>query len=334
MSFNPSLLLEEVCKVLRQRGVPSHDAKTTGDVLLEAELEGLSSHGLSRLPIYLAQLDAGGLNPNPRLSVERPAAAVAVVDGDLALGPVAGMKAVRRLAGLTCEAGTGCAVVRRAGHVGPLSYYVKRLSADGFVALAMANTPPAMAPWGGNRAILGTNPIAFSTPGDGDSWIADLALSVTARGKILQAARTGESIPAEWAVDSQGQSTRDPNAALQGAVMPAGGAKGYALALMVEVLAGILGGGILSAQLPLPWKQPALPSLSGFFLQAWNPSIFGQVEPLLNQLTEMIRAAGGRLPGERRREHQLRVQVEGIVLSAQVQKDLIQAGLALERCRM
>lgn len=326
------VLKQRVTRFMRQHGLPSADAETVADVLVEAEAEGITSHGLSRLPIYVTQLDAGGLNPTPRVRVHHQDGPMVRIDADRAMGPVAGIRAVEEVTAVAKERGIAVAAIKDAGHVGPLSAYVGRLARHGLVSLAAANTPPAMAPWGGDTPVLGTNPIALAAPMEPTPIIVDLSLSVVARGKILEAARSNETIPADWALDDAGDATTDPTAALAGSLVPAGGAKGYVLALLVEVLAGVLAGQVLSTDLPLPWVDPERPSTPGLFLLALDPVSFGSMDAYavrIGRLAECVTAAGGRLPGRRRQIAWQQSVREGVFLSDDLLGTLEQVGLVM-----
>lgn len=324
MRIPPEALHDALARFFRGLGLDGEGASAFAEVLVEAELEGLSSHGLWRLPIYAAQLRAGGLNPRPTLRLERRRLAVSVLHADGAPGPVAALRAVEVVQSQAREMGLDAVAVRGAGHVGPLSAYVGRLARAGLVGLAWANTPAALAP----GPVLGTNPMAMGAPMVPDPVVVDLSLSVAARGKILEAARTGKAISEGWAVDRHGRPTTDPNAALEGALLPAGGVKGYALAVLVEVLAGALAGEVLSVDLPVPWEAPSERSTPGLLLVAMDPEAFGQgFTERIRRLAEAVRAAGGRLPGVRRAEIRRRRMSEGVELSSELARVLAQLGL-------
>lgn len=322
----PAEALQEALEgFFRKLGLTPQDASAFAEVLVEAELEGISSHGLSRVPIYAAQLREGGLNPRPKLRFERPRPGVAVLHADRAPGPVAALRAVEAAQALAREVGVGAVALRGAGHVGPLSAYVRRLARAGLVGLAFANTPPALFP----GPVLGTNPIALGAPLEPEPVVVDLSLSVAARGKILQAAHKDEAIPEGWAVDREGRSTTDPKAALEGALLPVGGAKGYALAVLVEVLAGVLAGEVLSPELPLPWKAPGKGSTPGLLLLVMEPVAFGKgFGERMQRLAKSLEAAGGRLPGARRAEARWRWMREGVEIPDELIQDLAELGLA------
>jgi len=325
------IALAELQRVLSSHfeslGLSPQHAAQFAEIVLEAELEGNAGHGLSRVAQYTRQLRAGGLNPKPRMRLEQTRPSVAVLHADGAPGPVAGLRAVRELAALAREQGSASVAVRGAGHSGVLSAYVGRLAQAGLVGLAFANTPPAIAP----GPVLGTNPIALGAPAEGQPVVVDTSISAVARGKILGAARRGEPIPEGWAVDASGNPTTDAKAALEGSLLPIGGGKGYALAVLVEILAGALAGDILSPDLPLPWAPPEQAAKPGLLLLAFDPAAFGSgYAARMAGLIAALEGAGGRIPGARRarlREQALR---EGIALDDTLQDELGKLGLRLQ----
>lgn len=316
MRLSPEELRHALEAHFLRLGLPEEGAKAFAEVLVEAELEGLRSHGLARLPIYTAQLERGGLNPRPRMALRWVRPGLALLDADGAPGPWAALEAVAALVPVAKEQGLAAVAVRRAGHVGPLGPYVRRLAQAGLVGLAFANTPPALAP----GPVLGTNPMALGAPMEPEPLVVDLALSVVSRGKILERAQRGEPIPEGWAVDREGRPTTDPKAALEGALLPIGGGKGLALAVLVEVLAGALAGDVLSSELPLPWKVPESPLYPGFLLIAVEFQGVADRLPLrLQRLREDLKGVGGRLPGDRRRDVRARLAQEGIEIPKEVE---------------
>ena len=330
MRFHPAALRDALERLFVDRGVSRTHAAATAEVLVEAEIEGLTGHGLTRVPQYVAQIDKGGVNATANLRVEVTGPATVIVHGDNALGPPAGFAAIEALCARVNEIGIGAAAVRAAAHAGPLSAYVGRVAARGHVAMGFANSPPALAPAGGATPLLGTNPIAFAAPAEDGPVVVDLSLGVGARGKILAAQARGERIPDDWAVDERGEPTTDPEAALRGALLPLGGAKGYALAMMVEILAGF--GGLLSSQLPMPWIEPDRPSTPGLFLIAFAPERFGvrvDYDQRMGALVQSVRDAGGRLPGDRRRAARTAAADEGLDIDEALFAQLVDAGLTV-----
>jgi LDH2 family malate/lactate/ureidoglycolate dehydrogenase len=211
------------------------------ETLVWTSLRGVDSHGVARVPVYAERLRSGVLNGRPRPSVVRRDGAVAVVDGDHGPGQVAAVVATDLSIELARQHGVGVVSVRRSGHYGAAGFYAIRAAEAGLIGVSMTNTEPLVIPYGGVEPALGTNPIAFAAPaGDGTVFDLDMATSQVAINRINNARDEGRPIPEGWGVDEQGEPTTDP-AAVKSAV-PLGGYKGYGLALMVEVLCGVLAG--------------------------------------------------------------------------------------------
>lgn len=305
---------------------PEHAAQVA-EVILEAEAEGNAGHGLSRIAQYTAQLKARGLNAQPELRLERTKPGVAILHADGAPGPVAGLQAVLELAALAKEQGNATVAVRNAGHSGVLSAYVGRLARQGLVGLAFANTPPAIAP----GPVLGTNPIALGAPADPEPVIIDTSVSVVARGKIINAAKRNEPIPEGWALDRDGNPTTDAKAALAGSLLPIGGGKGFALAVLVELLAGVLAGDILSPGLPFPWSLPEQTAKPGLLLMAFDPAAFGGgYGARTTQLVSALEAVGARIPGARRAMLRAKAMREGVFINETLFEELGRLGIDLK----
>jgi LDH2 family malate/lactate/ureidoglycolate dehydrogenase len=204
--------------------------------------------------------------------------------------------------------GVGVCVVRGSNHLGALSFYVRIATDAGMIGVALSNTPPAMAPPGGREAYLGTNPIAAGVPTSGPPVIIDMATSQVARGSVLKALREGKPIPQEWAIDAEGRATTDPQAALAGSLTPLGGAKGFALALLIEVLAAVLSGSAVGPEVAGTFVDSDRPSNVGHFFLALDPEAFGPgFSQRMDRLASALRAIQPvdparpvRLPGDRR----------------------------------
>jgi LDH2 family malate/lactate/ureidoglycolate dehydrogenase len=226
--------------VLEAAGLEREPAATVAETLVWASLRGVDSHGVARLPVYVERLRSGVLNPRPRPSVVRRDGTIAVVDGDSGPGQVAAVLASDLSIELAREHGTGVVVVRRSGHYGAAAFYAMHAAAAGLIGVSLTNTEPLMVPYGGAEPALGTNPIAFAAPAGDAIFNLDMATSQVAYNRVMNARDEGRPIPEGWAVDEQGRSTTDPAAAVS--VVPLGGYKGFGLALIVEVLCGVLAG--------------------------------------------------------------------------------------------
>ncbi len=223
-------------------GLRADAAELVADTLIAAEARGIKSHGVVRLPIYVQRLERGLVARDPRPTIVRRGGAVAVIDAHHAPGQVAAVYATDLAIALAREHGVGLAVVKRSSHYGAAAYYVQRAAREGMVALTVSNVEPDVVPYGGSVAALGTNPLAFAAPApDGeDGVVLDMATSHVAMGKVLNARTTSAPLGTGWAVDAEGRPTTDPH--LARSAVPLGGAKGYGLALMIELLAGALSG--------------------------------------------------------------------------------------------
>ncbi len=283
-------------------GMPEALAAPAAAALVLAEQEGLPSHGLARVPFYAAQMQAGKVVADAAPSVVRDGAVIRVDAGyGLAFAAIeAGAQAARDV---VRDLGVAVVSITHSHHFGVAGQAVEPFARHGLIALALANAPAAMAPWGGNRALYGTNPIAFAAPRmQGDPLLIDLSLSHVARGKVMLAQKSGQPIPEGWALDAAGQPTTDANAAMAGTMLPSGGAKGAALALMVELLtAGLAGANFAYQASSLFDDKGAAPDLAHFIL-VLDPARFA---PGFAERAEAMFAAieaqeGARLPGARR----------------------------------
>ncbi|KXF78126.1 dehydrogenase [Paramesorhizobium deserti] len=232
--------------LLESRGASAESARLQTDLLLEAELRGLPSHGLQRLPLLLSRLDQGLADARTRGTGTWQRRAFLSVDGEHGLGPVVLMNVMRILRNNLKETGFAVAAIRNANHIGMLAYYVEAAARDGLIAIVMSTSEALVHPFGGTRAMLGTNPIAIGIPAGDAPFVLDLATSVVSMGKINNHAMRGIPIPVGWAVDADGRQTVDPQAAMRGAIAPFGDAKGYGLGLAVELLVAALAGSDLA----------------------------------------------------------------------------------------
>lgn len=295
------------------------NAHAVARALVAAEVDGQKGHGLSRIASYTAQSRSGKVDgfAVPTVTQTRPAALMIDVKGGFAY-PAFDL-AIERLPDLARTNGVAAAGFVRSHHAGVIGRHVERLAEQGLVALAFANTPGAMAAWGGRKAVFGTNPIGFAAPRRGDApLVIDMALSAVARGKILTAAQKGEPIPEGWAVDAQGRPTTDAKAALKGTLTPAGGAKGSALALMVELIAVALTGANLASEATSFFDGEGPPPGVGQFVLAVDPAAFGGGQTFADRfasLVDMIEGDGSaRLPGTRRLALRAKAANDGVTV--------------------
>ena len=279
------LVRELFCRL----GLPRPDAAHVAACLITAELRGIESHGLTRVPIYAKRLRLGIVQPRPRVRVTRTGPSTACVDGDNGMGAVVGSVAIRQAMELAEATGVGWVVVRNSNHFGVAAYYVLQALENRYIALMASNAPPTMAPWGGRLPLLGTNPIAVGVPcGRHPDLLLDMASSVVARGKIILAAQRRERIPPTWALDPEGRPTTDPEAALQGCVLPFGGPKGSGIALLVDVLCGVLSGARFGREVGNLYEEFRQPQDLGHLAVVVDVRRFMPLEAFLERVDRLI----------------------------------------------
>ncbi len=242
MRLSVDRLRELAVTLLTRHGVPTEHAHLQADLLVEAELRGLPSHGVQRLPRVLNRIDKGLADPHAIGVVSGRRPSFLTIDGDRGLGPVVMMRAIGELKTIVSHTGMAAAGIHNANHIGMLAYYAEAAAADGLIGIILSTSEALVHPYGGSDAMLGTNPIAIGIPTGKDPFVLDLATSLVSMGKIHHHALRGEPIPAGWAVDAEGRPTTDAEAAKTGAIAPFGGAKGYGLGLAVELMVSVLAG--------------------------------------------------------------------------------------------
>lgn len=321
-----SELEDLVAKAFESANAARVAARATARALVQAEIDGQAGHGLSRVESYVAQLRTGKVDGAASPQVTHPRPGVVSVDVANGFFYPAFEEAVGPVADAARANGIAAAGFTRSHHAGALGLAVERLANEGLIGLMFANTPTAMTAWGGRTPLYGTNPIAFAAPAPhAPPIVVDLALSKVARGKILNAAKKGEPIPEGWAKDSEGNPTTDAASAMDGTLEPIGGAKGAALALMVEVLAAALVGSNLSSEATSFFDGEGRPPGVGQLLVVIDPGAFGgaTVAEKIGHLVDAITSdSGARVPGSARSTNRAAAERNGISISASVLEGL------------
>ena len=311
-----------VARLFEAGGAAEPSARSVARALVGAEADGLMGHGLSRIPTYLAMLKAGKIDGKATPVATRPRPGVLAIDAADGFAYPAIDLAIAELPAIARAQGIAAAPVTRSNHCGAAGLHVERLAEAGHVALLFANTPEAIAPWGGRRAVFGTNPIAFAAPIPGRApAVVDLALSKVARGNIVAAKQKGEAVPEGWALDPEGRPTTDAAAALAGTMVAMGDAKGAALAFMVEVLAAALVGTHFAFEASSFLDDKGGPPRTGQLILAIDPAAFGGSGPGFGPRMTALAAAiegqdGARLSGSRRLALREAARRDGIALPA------------------
>lgn len=302
------------------------NAASVARALVAAEADGQGGHGLGRVASYAAQARVGKVDgfAAPTASVTAPAAIM--IDAANGFAYPALDLACDAIVPVARTQGVAAVGIRRSHHCGAAGLVVERLAGEGLVALLFANTPQAIAPWGGRRGLFGTNPIAFAAPlPAAPPLVVDLSLSKVARGRILAAKQKGEAIPEGWALDAEGRPTTDPAAALEGTMLPLGDAKGTALALMVEILAAGLTGATFAAEATSFLDAQGGPPRTGQLIVAIDPNAFGGPGAVahVGTLAAAIEAEpGARLPGRRRLALRAKAAADGLVVASRLADDI------------
>jgi ureidoglycolate dehydrogenase (NAD+) len=284
-------LTDLVVTILEKSGVGAKDAQLTADVLVTTDSWGVATHGTKLLRGYGRRLRAGGLNPKgvPKILQEGPA--WALIDGDLALGMVTSVFATKTAIAKARTTGIALTVVRNSCHFGAAGFYAHLAAQEKMIAIAVANDTPSVAAPGSKGPVFGSNPFAFASPGGTHPPIMlDMSTAVVAGGKVWQSVAAGKPVPEGWLVDQEGHPTTDgtlyPDKA---ALLPMGGFKGYGLAMMIDVLSGVLSGAAIRDKVGAWVYNPDTPTMHGHAFIVIDPKIIGgSLEPFQSGMNELI----------------------------------------------
>lgn len=315
-------------------GLADDDATTCAEALVEADLRGVWSHGVARVPMYCRRLDLGAAKANPDIVVTAVAPACRLVDGDDGLGLVVARRAMQEAIAAGKECGIGLAGVRRSGHFGMAALYIKQAIDAGCLGWAFTNASPALPPWGAAKAHFGTSPFAFGAPtAENDApFLVDMAMSTVARGKLRFAAARGEPIPPGLALDKDGRPTTDGMAAFHGTMLPFGGVKGAAMSWMMDVLGGVFTGAGFGGAVANPFDGLDRKQNVGHVFIAARADLFMTLDAFTGRMREgtakakaLPKADGVAkiyAPGEPEAERRARNLKEGVPLTRDVIRSL------------
>lgn len=329
--------LNTFCRlVLERTGVEPGCAADVARVLVDADLSGIESHGVSRLAIYVKRLQAGVVSPRPDMRILRESPSALTIDAGNALGAPAAIFAMEQCIARAGTTGCCFAAVRNGNHFGTAGYYARLAAERGMIGFTCTNLTGKIAPHGAAEPYMGTNPIAVAVPSAEEPLVLDMTPSVVALGKLILAQKLGQPIPTGWALDPSGQPTTDPAAGRAGSLIPMGGPKGSGLAIMVEVLSGILSGAGVGPHLHDLYGDMEHPQGIGHFLGAIDVSAFMDPALFRENVSRMcgeiraLRPAPGTdrilLPGQRSAECRAQRRKDGIPLSDIVTEELRQLG--------
>lgn len=340
---DPNHLRDFCTQVLKQVGVNVNDAELVADTLVQADLWGHQSHGVLRLPWYVARMRSGAVKIDVAPEIVADAGALVQLDGRDGIGQVTAAKAAALAVERANAHGIGAVAVRNSNHFGTAMYYTKMVAEAGCVALLSTNASPAMPPWGGREKRIGTNPWSMAAPvaeciDKFSPMILDIANTAVARGKIYLAKQQGIPIPEGWALDVHGNSTTDPLEAIAGMVLPMAGHKGYGMALMMDVLSGVLTGSEFGTNVHGPY-EPEARSGAGHLMIAINIEalmpldvFYARMQMLVTEIKVTPRSEGTDeifYPGEIEVRNAAQNQRAGLILPDDTVADLKMLGQEL-----
>ena len=290
-------LISAVGDILTAVGIAAADARLVAADLVAADLEGIASHGVMLLPMYVERIDKGSVSRASAGQVVSDRGGAIVIDAGNALGQLTSRQAVRLAVERAREIGLAAVAVRNGFHFGTAGRYARMIAEQNCVGVVLSNTRPLMPAPGGAEALVGNNPVAIALPSAGEFPAeADMALSATAMGKIRLAAAAGARIPGDWAVDSEGRPTTDPAAAIKGMLLPAAGPKGFGLAFVIDLLCGGLSDGAVGAEVRPLYGDPGEPYRCAHFFLAIDAGYF----PPGERFAERVRDQGMRVSASKR----------------------------------
>jgi LDH2 family malate/lactate/ureidoglycolate dehydrogenase len=275
-----------VSELFERAGLKPADAAFHARALVDTNLWGVDSHGVLRVPIYIERLRSGAVNPCPNTRFVRGSLGLEVLDGDDGPGFIVGRDAMLRAVELAGQYNVSAVGAIRSNHFGATAIYTRLAAEQGMIGIAMTNVVPNVVAPGGSWPVVGNNPLSVAVPTYGEfPFVLDISLSAVAGGKLLLASKQGKKIPLDWATDSEGRPTDDPDEAFAGFLLPMGGYKGLGLAYAVDILCGAITGGAFLQGMKGMYKYPDDPSLTGHFMIALN------VETILGREEMQVRMA-------------------------------------------
>jgi LDH2 family malate/lactate/ureidoglycolate dehydrogenase len=290
-------LISAVGDILTAVGIAAADARLVAADLVAADLEGIASHGVMLLPMYVERIDKGSVSRASAGQVVSDRGGAIVIDAGNALGQLTSRQAIKLAVERAREIGLAAVAVRNGFHFGTAGRYARMMAEQNCVGVVLSNTRPLMPAPGGAEALVGNNPVAIALPSAGEFPAeADMALSATAMGKIRLAAAAGARIPGDWAVDSEGRPTSDPAAAIKGMLLPAAGPKGFGLAFVIDLLCGGLSDGAVGAEVHPLYGDPAEPYRCAHFFLAIDAGHF----PPGERFAERVRDQAMRVSASKR----------------------------------
>jgi L-2-hydroxycarboxylate dehydrogenase (NAD+) len=340
IKIQASILRQYISEIFEKTSMPRDDAAFCADALVQTDLWGIGSHGILRVPIYAKRLLNGAVNADPDIKTSGTSRAFEVIDGNNGMGFLVGREAMDRAITLASEYTVSAVGALNSNHFGATALYARRAAEKNMIGIAMSNVVQNMVVPGGSNPIVGNNPIAVAVPTFGEfPFVLDISLSAVAGGKLLLASKKNEKIPLDWATDEKGRPTDDPDIGFAGFLLPMGGHKGFGLALVVDILCGVLTGGAFMDQMKGMYKYPNDPSLTGHFMIAIDPLAImekAEFEKRITHFTDEVKSSPMWdeskemfIPGEIEHRTSQKRAKEGIPLHLNLYEELQNLGIEL-----
>jgi len=319
-----------ISNIFIKHGLIKNHANICADALVNAELVGAPSHGVSRLKMYCDRINKKVINPKPKIKIKNISKSISVVDADNSIGFVAAEIGIKKTIENAKKTGFGLVGIKNSGHYGLSGYYVEQAVKKDLLTFAFTNAPPAIAPHGGKKTIFGTNPICFGSPTNNNiPFILDTSMSMINRGKIRVAAKLNKSIPKGVALDKFGNQTTNAKEALSGVQLPIGGFRGSGLAWMVDILTGVFVGSAHSGKVRDPFDDFGGPQNIGHLFIAFKNNLFvknykQQIKVNINRIKNIPKIKGEKIyyPGERKFFRKKINSKRTIKIPSSIKKDL------------
>ena len=288
VNLKSKILKKEVINIFKKFGLNNNHAIISANAIINAEIVGAHSHGLSRLKMYCDRISKKVINSKPKIKIKKISQSISLIDADDSIGFVAADIAIKKCIQNAKKTGIGMVAVKKSGHYGLSGYYAEQATSKNLITMIYTNAPPAVAPYGASKSLFGTNPICFGTPtGSKVPFILDTSISMINRGKIRLAERKNKKIPQGVALDKFGKPTTDAKKALSGVQLPIAGFKGSGLAWMVDILSGVLTGSNHSGRVKDPFDDFSGPQNIGHLFITFKTNLF--VKNYNNQIKKNIR---------------------------------------------
>ena len=329
--MNKISLLKIIKRIFIKYGLSNSHSQISANALINAELVGAHSHGLSRLKMYCDRIVKKVINPKPKIKIKKISQSISHIDADNSIGFVAADIGIKKAIDNAKKTGIGFVAVKNSGHYGLSSYYIEQAVKKNLIGMCFTNAPPAIAPHGARKSLFGTNPICFGTPTSSKvPFILDTSVSMINRGKIRVAAKTGEKLPLGVALDKFGNITTDAKKALKGVQLPIAGFRGSGLAWMVDILSGVLTGGNHGGKVKDPFDDFSGPQNIGHLFIVFKPNLFvnnynQRIKDNIKRVKKLPKIKGTKeilYPGENKYKRYKTGLKKNIKVSSNIKKDL------------